>query len=285
MKLSKYLEQEVEKITGVKVDCKDLSAASSLLKTTLLAEGYFKNGHLDSSHIAKLTLLFDGILTLLLRSEDDKEAKLFFQAVEKLIFPPQMYRKKVSKRKAFVPNVEFLVSNFHSSPELVRAYELRQLMSELSFLIEPICGCRKPKGLSELLHSLATDRKMKDVSVSIANYSALICNCEKLKPDSKIKLGSRISREGALFEEAKQILSIFFKDNKKRTITWEGLAKKIYLERQYQTDSNTNLTERSLNRSLQKLKEFEKQFPEVVEHSLKLPVFQGDDLPYQFLTI
>lgn len=289
--LFKSILNGIEDLTGVRLNLGDIFAARFNLITVLLINAYIKKGKLDKSHAIGLSSLFSTILELKLKAaEGDKSANTLYKGIEKLAYPPKMIRNKKNKKTPFLPIVEDMLNNYHSSPHLVRAYEIRRLMSELSFIIEPICDCTKPKNFKDLLVNTSKNQIIEDenqknfIKNLIENFEEQICKCYKLNTTSKIKLREKPqSKNENLTEEA----NIFFQgatQAKKSNFTWEGLAKKIYLERESAKDSSAKLTERDINRSLQYLRQYESDYPEVIENCLKLPVLDGENLPYQILT-
>lgn len=288
----KSILKSVEELTGVSLDSNDLLSARFDIITVLMIRAYAKDKVFDDSQTAEFSSLFSDILDIKLRSiKGDETAETLFNGILKLANPPKMIRKKVNKKKPFLPIVKDMLTGFKPSPHLIRGYEVRRLMSQISFLVEPVCTCRKPKNLNDLLDRLESQEKQ---NVQSENHQILgqidfgegFCRCYKLSPSSKIRL--RVDYPSIENQSLVKELENFFNnpENKGKLgrLTLEGLAKKMHISRIYEKDPSSDLTERMLDRSMQYLREFEKDNPNEVETSYKLPVRGGEDLNYQFLT-
>lgn len=152
MEVVQNIKSEVEDLIGFKLNRYDFPLIRHILKTALLVTAHFKKGDLDESQVANLSLIFERILELQLRAlKGDKTAESYYLAIEKLNFPPKMIRSEKNKKKPFLPIVEDILAKYQSSPELLRAYDIRKIMSDLSFIVEPVCNCSNPKNLDDLL--------------------------------------------------------------------------------------------------------------------------------------
>lgn len=288
----KSILKSVEELTGINLVLDDLLSARFDIITVLMIRAYAKGNVFDESQTAELSSLINDILDIKLKSvKGDKTAETLFNGILKLANPPKMIRKKSNKKKPFLPIVNDMLTGFNPSPHLVRGYEIRYLMSQISSLVEPVCTCQKPKNLNDLLNEF---ERQKDKDAELVKHQVFeqsdfgkgFCDCSKLIPSSRIKL--RLDRASIGNQSLVKEIETFFNDpNNKRKLgrlTLEGLAKKIHIYRVYEGNPNTDLTERMLDRSMQYLKEFEKDNPNEVEMSHKLPVRGGEDLNYQFLT-
>ena len=261
MEFIRSLIDGVEELTGIKLTEDDLADVRQELITVLMVAAYHKNKEISDKQVASVFSLFEGVRKLQMRAaKGDESAQLLIMGVEKLVNPPKMIRSDKSKKKPFLPIVKDLVEGYWTSPHLIQAWEVRNIMSSLSFIVEPVCSCPKSK--------------LNDFPPS--------CRCLKLQPKSKVKLRLRpILKNTKLIKEA-NLLNVKTGVNKRSFQTWQGLAVRIYLNRLLKKTPDSKLTESEIKRSLRKLSEFEKVHPEEVERSYKLPVYHGDPLTYQF---
>lgn len=272
----------VEELSGVKLNDDDLVMARHPLITVLLAVAYLRENKLNSSQVASLFSLWSEVLELQLQIADgDKSAIKLYKGIEKLANPPKMLRNEKNQKPPFLPIVDDLLENYKSSEHLVRAYEVRRLMSELSNLVVPVCNCSKPKSYGELFS------KPRNLDESFYNgtftSSESLCECSVLKPRSKIILREKFF---SLNEELIEEVNNFFEhapNNVKSRLTLEGLAKKIYLHRKSLNDPAAKFSEREINRDMKHLQDYERKNPETLKNSHLLHVRDGEDLPYQFL--
>ncbi len=96
----------------------------------LRAAALVKKGSLSKSDASMLHAFLDGVVSLLARvSAGDELAMNQFKAADKIIFPEQ-YEVKAAE-------IESVAQLNHTSPELARGFELRRLMCELSWVVEP----------------------------------------------------------------------------------------------------------------------------------------------------
>ena len=275
----------IEDLTQIRLslqDLKDIQLSENELidtrydlMTILLIYVSYKKGELNINDVKRISSIFEIIRKLQLATGNgDEDSKLLFDAIEKLAKPPKMRRNKKAKTKPFLPGVKDLLEK-KSSPHLKRAYEIRRLMSELSFIVEPVNVSKL-----EILESLEANPKLLQKN----RKGSQKINSNKLESISKIKVREKpVSSRIDLIEEVNKTISNL-EEAASAKLTFVGLAKKIYLERAYQKDANSNLTERELNRCIQYLNEFEKQNPEEIESSNKLPIYGGEHLSYKNLT-
>ena len=288
MKIPRNIIKAIDELSGVILTLEDISSARHNIITVLLLQAHFKKGDLDSVQVARLSSLFSTLVEIQLEVENgDASALTRYRAIEKLAVPPKKIQSR-NRKRPLVRIAKDVINNYNSSPDLLRGYEFRKLMSELSFVVEPICNCQKPKSLSELLERV---KKWETEDTPVPNQARLnviedvsenICSCHRLVPKSRIRLREKpaFNREG-LFEEVREVLGECSQLAIAR-LTWEGLAKKIFLEREGQKDAGGKFTERELRRSLKSLEEYEFRHPSELKKSQKLPVFGGRDLLYNF---
>ena len=289
MKIIKNILNTVEGLSNIKLTEKDLIPAYYPITTVLLAIAHHKEEKINTQQIASLFSLFGRLLELQKSAIDgNKDAQTLYSGIEKLANPPKMLR--TDKKALFVPRVEDLLNACGSSPHLVRAYEFRLLMSNLSFLVEPVCNCSESKTIRKSTieingNSLESTGNADEIFHSIVNSLSTTCNCYKLRPQSKIKLRTKlIARNKDL---VKEVVDFFDGASKSvlRRITLEGLARKIYLNRKNSKDNDAKYTEREINRDIKYLRDFENQYPNKIDNSDSLPVWDGDCLPYQILDV
>lgn len=251
MQLVGSMIEGIRELTGVELTEADFANVRHSLMTVLLVVAHHKAGELSDAEAANVLSLTDGLLELQLRAhKGEQTAQTFLKGVGKLVFPPKMLRSEGNRKEPFLPFVNDLLSGYRTSPHLIHAWNVRLLMSELSFQIEPA------KGVS------------------------------KMTPNGKVRLGKRKRSIRINKEQRKKVIAVFknASDRERARMTLEGLAKKIYIDRMSRQDRDAKMTEGILNRSLRMLRDFEETHPEEVQRSYKLPVFRGEGLPYQIVT-
>jgi hypothetical protein len=270
----------VEELTGINLTLDDVRDVRQELITILLITAHKKGGELTDSEAAKLYSLTDRVRQLQMQVKTgDSDAELKLRLVEKLTDSPKMIHSQKKKTTPFITVVKDALEGYKTSPHFVHVGEIRKLMSQLSYIVKPICSCSKKQELDNWL-SLKTDLSEEEKKLIRTDNADFVCSCNTLKPESKVELRKRvISRRVNLIEEAE---TVFKKGTKRENsrLTLELLAKKIYLRRIENENSEDKTDINSLNRSLREVELFEKMNPDLLKRRRRLQIFNGEDIFY-----
>lgn len=237
----------VRGLAGIDADDSELLNNMYLISTALLVQAYEMKGELSESEASKISILFGDLLKIALDAhKGDESAVMQLKAIEKLIHIPKMIASKKKKKKPFLPIIEDLISGYHTSPHLLRAWEVRKLMSRLSFFVSPV----------------------NEDATSIFDGPV------KKRDDLELRDEELEKAITEAFEQASRI--------RKTPLTLQLLAIKIYLNQQSQEDKDCNLTDGDIRRDLCELEEWEAAHPDEKKSSYRLPILGGEDLPFQF---
>ncbi len=264
---------EVREEYGEELWATDLFNLSNNILTAARLQAAFKQERLDGPQVAQSTLLFQRIVQLqVLAAEGDDIADLLLRAIQKSAFPPLTLPDGKKSKPSLVPQLERIVDQYNSSPHLVRAYEIRYLMYELSFVVDPVCTCfpkRRKWTIADALDYLDNSQQP--------------CGCRTLRPESIVMLkDSVMSLSEPLHAESAKLISMM-KAAEKSKISLLTLAKKIFVSRKDSSGDDHFVDMRVLNRDIQMLRKFESAPQALAYPPLILRLENGIALEYRIL--
>jgi hypothetical protein len=247
---------------------------------------YEKCGLISKAQRAQISLLFNKIINLQFQATaGDCFAEKQIRVISKSAFPPVMIRRpKGNVRASTLPIFDDFLEKYRSSRDFEIATEVRRLASQLSFIVQPICGAHRANKrvfdetvTEDSEFSLTPNQRKFNECMKPANA----CCCRNVTLTTKVRLSANsfAKQFGVdLYDEIDEVLTNMSTSERKR-LTLLGLAKKVYLHRQSQLDPDSKKTERTVDRALRTFVELENDIGKTAGW-LKLPIFNGDEISY-----
>jgi hypothetical protein len=280
--LLSLIATSVSELSGENFRSMDFVNASYDLTTIGLMHAFERGGSISPEQRAALSILFSKIVDLQIGAEQgDGSAKKQLGVILKAAFPPAMIRRPNGRLKtSSLPAFDNLLENYQTSPDLEVAFAVRSLASQLSFMVQPICTFHRVK-------QQTPEKSARNSSDEFPIFLRELerCRCGRVDFDTRIQLRPKPSTkrhepEPQAYKEARRVISNLSSSSKKR-LTLIRLAKKVFLHRSSQSNENSNMTERKLDRALKILTDLEETSPDLVKDWLRLPIINGPDILYK----